>query len=205
MNAEDLKKLGIEDEAVQKKIIVLHGKGIEKSKTKAIVAEKSAATSLIEIEGLKGQLIDANKTIKGFKKMDIEGIQKSADEWEAKAIKIQEDADEKIKLAKEESDKEIKTLKLDHVLDAALGEAKVKNLKTVRALLKLDDIKLSEDGETLIGLNEQLEPIKADNDYLFEGGEITPKIVKSTKSKGVPGDAVLEAARAAAELPPNEE
>lgn len=51
-------------------------------------------------------------------------------------------------------------------LDKALSNAKVKNSKAVKALLDTDSIKL--DGETLLGLDDQLKAIKESDGYLFE-------------------------------------
>ena len=56
MNAEDLKKLGLDDEEAIEKIIVLHGKDIEKHKT-------SLTTVQTELEGVRKQLGDANTQI----------------------------------------------------------------------------------------------------------------------------------------------
>ena len=56
MNAEDLKKLGLDDEEAIQKIIVLHGKDIEKHKT-------SLTTVQTELEGVRKQLGDANTQI----------------------------------------------------------------------------------------------------------------------------------------------
>ncbi|MCI2256507.1 phage scaffolding protein [Domibacillus sp. PGB-M46] len=55
----------------------------------------------------------------------------------------------------------------DFTLDRALMEAKSKNAKAVRALLNTEAITL--DGETLIGLKDQLDKLKETDAYLFEG------------------------------------
>lgn len=54
----------------------------------------------------------------------------------------------------------------DHALDKTLTEAKVKNTKAVKALLNTELIKL--DGDTLLGLDEQLKVLKESDGYLFE-------------------------------------
>lgn len=64
---------------------------------------------------------------------------------------------------------EIRQLKLDNAVDAALVEAKAKNNKAVRALLDLSKAELQEDG-TVKGLTEQLKALSAaeDSKFMFE-------------------------------------
>jgi len=181
MKTEDLKKLGIEDEDLVKQIFALHGKDIEKFKT-------DLETTQQENAGLKNQLGEASKTIESFKDLDVEAIKKTADDWKQKAEEAQKNAEG-----------QIKALKFDHALESALRAVKAKNPKAVRALLNADDLKLAEDG-SIVGLNEQMEKIKSENDYLFESEEPEPKIVVGSKNKTVVGDAMVIAAREAAGL-----
>lgn len=182
MNKKDLTDLGIAED-VAEKIIVLHGKDIESHKQKL-------ATAQAELDGVKAQLTEAGTTIEGFKKLDVEGIKVAANEWKAKAEQAQADAA-----------KQITSLKFDHALDGALAGAKAKNAKAVKALLQSDILKLQEDG-SIMGLKEQLETIKSENDYLFESEVPTPKVVLGGQNKSVISDAVVDAARKAAGLPP---
>ena len=46
-----------------------------------------------QYKALENQLAEANKTIKSYTDMDIEGIKKSAEEWEQKAKQAQADRD----------------------------------------------------------------------------------------------------------------
>lgn len=181
MNKDDLKKFGIEDDDLIQKVLTEHGKGIEKFK--ADVAAKQQ-----EMDGLKAQLSEANKQIESFKGMDIEGVKKSADEWKAKFEQSQAEATA-----------QIERLKFDHALEAALASAKAKNPKAVRALLKEADLKLAEDG-SIVGLTEQLEHVRSENDYLFESDEPSPVIVTGGGNKNIKTDPVIEAARKAAGL-----
>ena len=196
MNKQDLIKLGIEDENVAQQIIVLHGKDIERIKT-------DLETKAEEIEKLNAQLAEAGKTIESFKEMDIDGIKAAAEEWKTKAEQAQAEAEQKVQ-----------AIKFEHALKDALVAAKAKNPKAVKALLEMDKIKFSEDGNSLEGLDEQLETIKQENDYLFdipapveeteeEEEEPEPKIVARTENKGILGDAAVSAARKAAGLPYN--
>lgn len=158
MKREELKALELSDEAIDA-IMALHGKDVEAHKT-AVEASKA------EVTGLKAQLKDANTAIEGFKKLDVEGVQKAADEWKAKAEQAEATAKQ-----------QVEQLKFDHALDAALSGAKAKNPVAVRALLKVADLKLAEDGK-IIGLDDQLKAVRESADYLFEAeGAPPPKIV----------------------------
>lgn len=183
MNAEDLKKLGLEDEEVIQKIIVLHGKDIEGHKTKLTTAQT-------ELDSTKAQLAEANKAIEGFKGMDIEGVKKSADEWKTKA-----------ETAQAEAAKQVAALKFEHTLGDALTGAKAKNAKAVKALLDLENLKLNETDGSIIGLDDQLKKIKESNDYLFDSETPLPKVVVGGNNKSVITDSVVQAARKAAGLP----
>jgi predicted nucleic acid-binding Zn-ribbon protein len=185
MKREDLKKLGIEDEVIDK-IMAMNGQDIESHKTKLTTAQT-------ELKASQDQLKEANQQIEKFKGMDVESIQKAADEWKTKAEKAEQAASE-----------QITKLKFDHALESALSDAKAKNPKAVKALLNTEGLKLNEDG-SILGLKEQLETITKENDYLFESENPTPKIVTVGNNKTVVGDAVVNAAREAAGLPPLEE
>lgn len=66
---------------------------------------------------------------------------------------------------------EIKQLKVDSAVEAALTGAKAKNAVAVKALLTgLDKAELLEDG-TIKGLAEQIEALKKSDSYLFEAKE----------------------------------
>lgn len=183
MNKEDLKKLGLTDEAIMEQVIVLHGKDIEKHKT-------SLSTAQAELDGLKKQLGDANSTIEGFKKLDPEALQKAVDDWKSKA-----------ESAQAEAARQIAALKFDHTLGDALTGAKAKSAKAVRALLDMNALKLNETDGSIVGLEDQIKKIKSENDYLFESDTPTPKIVAGGQPKSGLTDAVVLAARKAAGLP----
>lgn len=181
MKREDLVKLGVAEELIDQ-IMVLHGKDIEKHKT-------ATETAKAELDGIKAQLTEANTTIEGFKKLDIEGVKKSADEWKAKAEKAQADAAA-----------QVTQIKFDHALTQALVGAKAKNATAVRALLKLDDLKLTADG-SIVGLEDQIKKVREANDFLFEAEGATPKIVAGTSSPPMLEDSFTTALRLGAGLP----
>jgi dsDNA-specific endonuclease/ATPase MutS2 len=183
MNKRDLEKLGVTDEALIDQIIVLHGKGIEAQK-------KAAEDALAEATGLKNQLTEANTAIDGFKKLNPEGLQKAVDDYKVAAEKAKKDAAD-----------QIASIKFDHALEKELKEAKAKDPYDVIPHLKKDMLKLGEDGK-FIGLTEQLEPLKISKDYLFNSDTPTPKVVLGGQSKSVLSDAMTDAIRKGAGLPP---
>lgn len=76
MTRAELEKAGFTKEQIDG-IMALHGKSIEA--VKAQITEKEA-----EIAKRDAQLAEAAKAIDGFKKLDVEAIKKSADEWKTK-------------------------------------------------------------------------------------------------------------------------
>jgi hypothetical protein len=180
MKREDLTKLGLAEDVIDK-IMGLHGSDIEGHKAK----QTSTAT---ELEGIKAQLLEAGKQIEAFKGMNVDQIKASADEWKAKAEQAAADGAA-----------QVAALRFDHALEGALSGAKAKNSKAVKALLDNGSLKMNEDG-SILGLKEQLEKIKSENDYLFNDVAPTPKIVTGGNNQSVIGDAVVIAARKAAGL-----
>lgn len=182
MKREELKALGLTDEQIDK-VMGINGQDIEASKTKL-------TTATTELEALKTQLTAANTQIEDFKKLDVEGVKKAADEWKTKAEKAQADAAA-----------QMTELRFNHALDGALTVAKAKNSKAVRALLKSDDLKLAEDG-SIVGLKDQLEKIKSENDYLFESDKPALKVVVGGKTQSTTAsNPFLAAVRKGAGLP----
>lgn len=166
MKTEFLKSLNLSQEVIDK-IMAENGKDIavEQKKAEKVIQERDSYK--LKAESLETQVNDANTEIQKFKDMDIDGIKKAADDWKETAEK-----------AKADADKQISQMKFDYALSAALTGAKAKNAKAVKALLDMDGLKFN-DGK-IVGLDEQLAQIKADNDYLFESDEPAPKFVKGT-------------------------
>ncbi|HSH35761.1 phage scaffolding protein [Schnuerera sp.] len=150
MTKEQLEALGLNEEQI-KEVFKLNGIAVNNAKAdyETIKAEK---------ETLEEQLETANKEIESYKEMDIEGIKKAAEDYKIK-----------FETAQTEAQKELEKIKFNHALENALKGAKAKNVKAVKALLDLEGLKLNED--KIIGLDEQLESIKTENDYLFETEE----------------------------------
>lgn len=183
MKRDELRKLGIESDEVLDQIMALHGRGIEKMKS-------DLEATNTELTGLKAQLQEASATIEGFKKLDIDGVRASADEWKRKA-----------ETAQQEAAATIHQLKFNHALESALAGARAKNTKAVAALLNTGDMKLGEDG-AIVGLTEQLAKVREESAYLFEASESEPKVVVTGgKARSIITDSVVDAARRAAGLP----
>ena len=126
-----------------------NGKDIKREQNDKATIEK-------ELEDTKALLKDANTQIDSFKGMDIEAIKKSAEDYKTKY----EEADKKSK-------EDIAELKKSHAIDIALlNTHHAKNVKSVRANLNLENIKL--DGDKLIGFDDQVELLKKSDSYLFD-------------------------------------
>jgi hypothetical protein len=174
MKRDDLKKLGLTDDAVIDAIMEAHGKDVEKFKT-------SVDASKTEAETLRGQLADANTQIEKFKGMDVDGIKAAADDYKAK-----------FENAQKESAAQLAKVKFDHALERELKETyKVKDPRDVIPHLKADKIQFEED--KFIGLDEQMKPLKESKEYLFADVTEPPRIVSGGNNQPVNKNA-LEAA-----------
>ncbi|MDE7231046.1 MAG: phage scaffolding protein [Oscillospiraceae bacterium] len=92
-----------------------------------------------------------------------------------------------------EKDGEIRKVKVNAAVDAALIAAGAKNVVAVKALITgLDEAELSEDG-SVKGLEEKISAVKASDGYLFEqrGGKVTMRGAKpgESGSEGIDGNA----------------
>lgn len=123
-----------------------------------------------ELEGVKGQLSQANEQIAGFKELDIEGVKQKAAEWE-----------QKYNQAAQDSAREIEQLKFDFALDRELTKAQARNPKAVKALLDRGALKY--DKGKIIGLEEQLETLKKGEDSAFLFGSAAPTVQFTTQSQ----------------------
>lgn len=178
MKKEDLIELGLEEE-VAKQILVIHGKDIESLK-------QSVSTSAAEAATLKAQLEESTAKIKSLG--DVEALKTELETWKSEAEKI-----------KQESESGKRGMTVDFALEKAMIQHKAKNSKAVRALIDMDKIGFSEEGE-VTGIDEQFETIKSENDFLFEIGEPAPRIVTGSQGRTESEDVTLKAAREAAGL-----
>lgn len=147
MTKEELLELGLTEEQIAE-VFKINGKDIEKAKGDLEAKE-------VELKTVKGQLKQANTQIESFKEMDIDTIKAKADEYKTKYEKAEKEAKE-----------QLEKLQFEHKLESALSGAKAKNIKAVKALIDTEGLKLNND--EIVGLKEQLENIKKENDYLFD-------------------------------------
>ena len=92
----------------------------------------------------------------------VKTLQKDVDASEALKLKL-EDLQNNLS----NKDKEIEKVKFDYKLEAKMKEVGAKNIKAIKALINMDDVKLSDSGE-LEGFDTQIEALKESDAYLFE-------------------------------------
>lgn len=151
-------------EDIDKKISAEIGKGfVAKADFNAANEAKKAAET---------QLAEANKTIAGYKEMDIDAIRQSAADWQSKAEQAQKDADARVA-----------AVQFDAKLDGAISKAHGRNAKAIRALLDVDALRASKDPDKDIGA--ALDALAQDSGYLFDPLETPPPYAAGTGSGAV--------------------
>ena len=165
MKREFLQNIKVGDAALPKEIIDLimeeNGKDIEAAKAK-----------FADYDSVKGQLVEANKQIEGFKGMDIDGVRKAAEEWKQKAEQAENDAAQKIA-----------DMQFESSLKEAIAAAKGKSSKAIAALLDVDTLKQSKNQTE--DIKKALESLKKDNDYLFDGEPTPPPYAPGAGSQNM--------------------
>lgn len=108
------------------------------------------------------------KVIKGEKKTLEDDKKKIEDEYNnfKKGSISQADYEAKKKEIEDNSKAEIEKVRLESKIDLAINNAKAKNVKSVKANLDLEKIKL--DGDKLLGFDDQIEALKKSDAYLFD-------------------------------------
>ncbi|EPY2290981.1 phage scaffolding protein [Clostridium sporogenes] len=173
---ELLKKLGYTDEQIQKII-----GGMKENKIYTTTEEKieERYNKLKEQKvALDEQIKTANATIEDLKKnnTDNQTLQSKIGEYESKVSGYE---------------KQIQDMQFNYAIDGALKGANVKNIKAVKALLNMENVKL--DGENILGLTDQLETLKESDSYLFwttisgnepEDGKSNPSPQEATDLRG---------------------
>ena len=151
MKKDDLIKLGLDEETAER-VAAASTEELKGFIPKARFDEVNTAKNHAE-----EQVKERDKQIEGLKAAsgDAESLKKQIETLQA--ANKQKDS---------EHAAEIKRLKIDAAVDAALTAAKAKNLKAARALLELDKAELSDDG-TVKGLAEQIDKLKAGDDTKF--------------------------------------
>lgn len=172
MTRDELKELGLAEEQIEK-VMASHGKALNNYKEKADKAD-----------GLEGQISDYKDQLKD-RDSQLEELKKKATGNEDLLAQI-EQLKEDNAAAQKELQQKLDKQAFDFSLEKALTAEKVKNPKAVKALLDVEKIKL--DGETMLGLEDQLKAIKESDAYLFESDEGEkgdgPRIVPPGNPKG---------------------
>lgn len=166
-------------------------------------AEKCAAASAEELKGFipKARFDEVNNEKKALEKTlserdeQLETLKKSTGNVEEMKKQIA-DLQAENKTKDEAHAAEIKKLKIDAAVDAALMGAKAKNSTAVKALLKdLDKAEFADDG-TIKGLADQIAALQKSDDYLFEAMESTKfKGAKPGESGNEPGDKSVDTSK----------
>ena len=167
MNTETLQGIGLNDEQIRS-VMAEYGKEINPLKQAQASAEQERDSLKSQLEDVNGQLSEAQKNSKkGSELQDqLKDLQKQFDDSKAKA------------------EEQLQATKKDYEIAAALSKAGAKNDKAVKALLDTEKVNFDDNGK-LIGLSEQLEAVKKDNDFLFaDANESNPK--PTITSKGNP-------------------
>lgn len=152
MKREFLKELGLSDEQIEK-IMAEHGKTVNSMKDELEKAKELEQ----RIQSLQEQLQQRDKQLEELKTKATgnEELQQQIQQLQEQNKQIQQEYEQKMQKQA-----------FDFALERALVSAKARNPKAVKALLDTETIKL--DGDTLLGLEEQLEKLKESDPYLFE-------------------------------------
>lgn len=144
MTKEELIKFGISDD-IADKVLEQH--------TAELTAEQQKNTDLAtELETAKNSITELTDKVKAFDGVDVEGLKKSAADWESKY------------------NADIAALKLDKAIELSLVGAKARDVGIAKSQLDTTILKLDDKGN-VTGLAEQLDKLRADKAFLFESEE----------------------------------
>src|SRR5690625_3385041 len=147
-----------------------HGKSVNELKGQVDELESLKAQN----EDLNKQLTERDEQLEELKKVDAEGLQAKIDELQ----QVNEQT-------KTEYEEKLQQQAFEHRLENTLKDSGVRNVKAVKALLDTETIKL--DGETLLGLDDQLKGLQESDPYLFatedDGKEGKPNFTQGNHSK----------------------
>lgn len=150
MTREYLESLGLEKEVIDK-IMKENGLDIEKAKG-------DLTTKETELADTKKLLKTANEQIEDFKELDVEGIKAAAEDYK-----------EKFEAAKIKAKEDLEKVQFEHELENAIRDSKAKNVKAVKALLDIDNLRDSKNRTE--DIKAALEGTMEENDYLFDVDE----------------------------------
>lgn len=198
INREELKKLGLEEDAISK-VLDMHHAELKPYKEKAeqYEAEKTRA------DKLKADFDEQSKKIAGLEKLtgnedglkaEIERLKTEAKDKEVQYLKDIEDA-------KKQAD----DIAFNSILDGVLSGAKAKSLKAVKAELDIENLKASKNREADIKKAVDALVEGEDTAFLFGEKESKPTGNKVNFPGGTAGgsseDLAVQKARAVMGLP----
>lgn len=179
MKREFLKELGLTDEQVNQ-IMTENGNDIENLRKEVETKTKELETLNTKYESTQNSLKDANKQIKSYKEMDIEGIKNSAAEWEEKYNKDTAELNEKLSQQQR-----------DYAMNTYFAGIKFSSESAKRGIIeqfKEQNFELK-DGK-FIGGDEFIKGLKESDAAAFvtekPEGPSLPTFTKGTASKGAP-------------------
>lgn len=143
MKREFLQELGLEKEAIDK-IMAQNGMDINEAKK--------------GVEAMEKELETAKESIKSFQK---EKGEQNVEELKKQLSELKDKYDMDVQALQND----LQQTKLNGALETAMTKSGAKNTKALRGLLDMGKIQF-QDG-ALTGFDEQIEQIKAENDYLF--------------------------------------
>lgn len=160
------------------------------------IAQKLVDMSTEEMKGFipKSRFDEVNEAKKNAEALvkerdgQLETLKKSTGDSEALQKQI-EDLQAANKVAVTEYESKMKQMQIDHAVEKAIAGANGKNATAIKALLKLEDAELNEDG-TIKGLSKQLENLAKAEDSSFLFGPSTPEVkgIKPGVNTGGIGD-----------------
>lgn len=120
------------------------------------VAKEKFDSKNTELSGVKKQLEDANKEIQSYKDMDIDGVKKSAQEWEDKY-------NTETQKLKSQLEKQERSHQTDRYLDTVGLKPGAMYRDFVRKAFEAKEFKL--DGEKFLGADDFIAELKKNSDY----------------------------------------
>lgn len=157
MKTDFLKSIGIEDQDVINKIMAENGKDINKAR-----GESESLTT--QVEDLKSQIADRDKQLK-----DLQKTVKGNEDLEKQIEQLQEQN----KTAKTDYENKLEAMAKNNAIEIALLNANAKSTKAVKPFLDMELIKL--DGESVVGLKEQIEKLANNEETSFLFGKTEPQ------------------------------
>lgn len=168
MDRKFLEELGLEKETIDK-VMLEHGKTVNDTKKKA----EKVDTLESQIDDLNKEIEKRDTQLEELKKVDAGALQETINELQ-----------ETNKTQKSEHEERIAKQQKEFAIELALRDAGALNSKAVKALLDTESIKL--DGDTLLGLDDQLKTLQESDAYLFKQEEKpnSPNIVVGGNPNG---------------------